>query len=212
MLSDRCPVCLYVCDVGVLWPKGWMDQDETRHGGRPQSRPHCVSWGPNSPGGTAPPHFLPMSVVAKTAERIKTPLGTEVGLGPDNIALDEDPAPPPQKWAHHPHFSAHVYRGQTAGWIKMPLGTEIGLGPGHIVLDGDPSPPKRAHRQFSSHDYNCRQAAGWIKIPHGTKVGIGPGHVVLDGDPTPPPRKGAQPPQFSAHVYCGQTVAHLSYC
>ena len=94
----------------------------------------------------------------------------------------------------------------------MPLGTEIGLGPGHIVLDGDPSPPKRAHRQFSSHDYNCRQAAGWIKIPHGTKVGIGPGHVVLDGDPTPPPRKGAQPPQFSAHVYCGQTVAHLSYC
>jgi len=94
----------------------------------------------------------------------------------------------------------------------MPLGTEIGLGPGHIVLDGDPSPPKRTHRQFSSHDYNCRQAARWIKIPYGTKVSIGPGHVVLGGDPAPPPRKGAQPPQFSAHIYCGQTVAHLSYC
>jgi len=25
------------------------------------------------------------------------PLGTEVGLGPSDIALDEDPAPPPQK-------------------------------------------------------------------------------------------------------------------
>ena len=27
------------------------------------------------------------------------------------------------------------------------------------------------------------------------------------------PQEGAQhPPYFSAHVYCGQTVAHLSYC
>jgi len=33
---------------------------------------------------------------------------------------------------------------------------------------------------------------------------------VLDGDPATP-QKGAQP-QFSAHVYCGQKVAHLSYC
>jgi len=44
MLSDRCPV-LYVCpvcDVGVLWPNGWMDQDETWHGGRPWPWPHCV--------------------------------------------------------------------------------------------------------------------------------------------------------------------------
>jgi len=29
MLSDRCPVCLSVCNVGVLWPNGWMYQDET---------------------------------------------------------------------------------------------------------------------------------------------------------------------------------------
>jgi len=36
-------VCLSVCDVGVLWPNGWMDQDETWHGGR--SRPH---WRPSS--------------------------------------------------------------------------------------------------------------------------------------------------------------------
>jgi len=28
MLSDRCPVCP-VCDVGLLWPNGWTDQDET---------------------------------------------------------------------------------------------------------------------------------------------------------------------------------------
>jgi len=36
-----------------------------------------------------------------------------------------------------------------------------------------------------------------------------PGHTVLDGDPAPPK---TDTPQFSAHVYCGQTVAHLSYC
>jgi len=32
-LSHRCPV-VSVCNVGVLWPNGWMDQDETWHGGR----------------------------------------------------------------------------------------------------------------------------------------------------------------------------------
>jgi len=53
----------------------------------------------------------------------------------------------------------------------------------------------------------------WIKMQLGTEVGLGPGDIVLDGYPAPP-RKGAQqsPPQFSAHVYRGQTVAHLSYC
>ena len=29
-------VCLSVCNVGVLWPIGWMDEDETWHGGSPQ--------------------------------------------------------------------------------------------------------------------------------------------------------------------------------
>jgi len=51
MLSDCCLCVLSVCNVGVLWPNGWMDQDETWHGGRPLSRPHCVRWGPTSPHG-----------------------------------------------------------------------------------------------------------------------------------------------------------------
>ena len=46
VLSNRCPVCLSVslsvCDVGVLWPTGWMAQDEIWHAGRPQSWPYCV--------------------------------------------------------------------------------------------------------------------------------------------------------------------------
>jgi len=30
------------CNVGVLWPNSWMDQDETWYRGRPQPWPHCV--------------------------------------------------------------------------------------------------------------------------------------------------------------------------
>jgi len=56
----------------------------------------------------------------------------------------------------------------------------------------------------------CGQTVGWIKMKLGTQVGLGTGNIVLDGDPAPPPR--GHSPQFSAHVYCGQTVVHLSYC
>jgi len=45
----------------------------------------------------------------------------------------------------------------------------------------------------------------------GMEVGLGPDHMVLDGDPAPLPQKGHSP-QFLVHVYCGQTVAHLSNC
>jgi len=30
----------------LLWPNGWMNQDTTWYGGRPQPSPHCVRWGP----------------------------------------------------------------------------------------------------------------------------------------------------------------------
>jgi len=45
-------------------------------------------------------------------------------------------------------------------------------------------------------------------MPLGKEVGLGPGHIVLDGDPAP----HSSPSPFSAHAYCGQTVAHLSNC
>ena len=50
---------------------------------------------------------------------------------------------------------------------------------------------------------HCGQMVGCIKMKLGTQVGRASGYIVLDGDPVPPPQKGSQPPQFSAHVYCG---------
>jgi len=76
-----CPVC----DVGALWPNGWMDQDETWHAGRPRSWPHCVRTQlPVPQRGTA----------RQFSARIccgQMPLGTEVGLGPGDFVLDGDP-------------------------------------------------------------------------------------------------------------------------
>ena len=40
----------------------------------------------------------------QTVGRIKTKLGMQVGLGPDHIVLDADPAPPQPKGAQPPNF------------------------------------------------------------------------------------------------------------
>jgi len=92
MLSDRflsvLSVCLLfclscpVCDVGVLWPDGWTDQDETWHACRPRSWPYCVIWGPRSPsqGGTAPPQFSAHICCGQMARLTKMPIGRKVGL------------------------------------------------------------------------------------------------------------------------------------
>jgi len=50
----------------LLWPNGWVDQDDTWQVG-PQSRPHCARWEPAPPpqkGGRAP-NFRPISIVTK---------------------------------------------------------------------------------------------------------------------------------------------------
>jgi len=109
-----------------------------------------------------------------------------------------------------------VYCDQTVGWIKMKLGTQIGLGPGHILLDGDAAPSQRRGQSpppspiFSpcllwSNGWMDQDATWYEDWPW-----LRP-HCVTWGSSSPK-RGTAPPPQFSAHVYCGQTVAHLSYC
>jgi len=134
------------------------------------------------------------SAVAEMGDRL--PLGTEVGLGPGNIVLDGDPAPPPLK-GHSPQFSAHVHCGQTAGWTKMPLDMEVGRGPGDFVLDGDPAPPRKRAQPHPIFGPRLLWPNGWMD---GTEVDLGPGHIALDGDPAPLQRGAAAAPLFSAHL------------
>jgi len=53
---------------------------------------------------------------------------------------------------------------------------------------------------------------GWMNQDLTWYVGLGPDDIVLDEDPAHPTERGTAVPQFSAHIYCGQTVAHLSNC
>jgi len=126
--------CLSVCDIGVLWPTGWMDQDETWHRGRPRPRPHCIRWRPSPPpkkGHSIPLIFGPW---------LLWPNGW---MDQDAIWYGSRPRPRPHcvRWGpslrpkrtQQPPLLAHVYCGQTAGWINLPLGREAGFSPGDIV-------------------------------------------------------------------------------
>jgi len=135
----------------LLWPNGWMDQDATWYGGRPQPRRLCDRWGPSPlpAKGLSPTQFSAHVYCGQTAAWSKMPLGTEVGLGLRDIVFDVNPVPPEKNGTPTPiQFLAHVYCGQMAGWMKTPLGTEVDLGPGHIVLDTSrvPAPAKGAQQ------------------------------------------------------------------
>ena len=171
-----------------------MDKDAIWYGGRPCPRPRCVRWGSSSPPkkGHSSRQFSAHVCCGQTTGWIKMPLRREVDLGPGEIVLDGDLAPPK---GYSPQFSVHVCCGQRAGCIKMPLGAKVDLSPGHIVLHGEPAPP------------------GWTKMPLATMVDLGPCDIVLDGDPAPStPERGTAAALFSAHAYYAKTVAHLSYC
>ena len=97
-------------------------------------------------------------------------------------------------------------------WIGLVRPHKVSYKVSYIVLDGDPAPHlKRAQtptfrpmfvvakRPDGSrwHWYECRP---WPRP-----------HCIAWGSSSPLLKKGHSP-QFSAHVYCGETVAHLSYC
>ena len=98
------------------------------------------------------------------------------------------------------------------GRIKMKLGTEVGLGPGYIVLDGDQDPPPPYGHSPPTFGPCLLWPNGWMD-QYATWYEGRPQprpHCVTWGCNSPS-QKGHSP-QSSAHVYCGQMVAHLSYC
>ena len=124
------------------------------------------------------------------------------------------PSLPQQGGGWDPQFLAYVCCGQTAEWNKMTLGMEVGLGPGHIVLDMGtqvPSPKRDTARSpifcpsllwpFWPNGW-MHQDATWYGDRHQ------PRRLCVRWRPCRLPKKGWSP-QFSAHVYCGQTAGWI---
>jgi len=192
MLLDCCLSCpvLSVYNVGVLWPNGWMDQDETWHAGMPLPWPHCVRWGPSSPSpkGARPPfsaHLLrPNGCMNQDA--------TWYGGTPQHTphCVRRDPAPSPKRSASPSIFGPCLLCPN--GWMDQD-GTWHGGGPWsrpHCAKWGPSCPPQKRDRgahQFSAHSY-CGQTAGCIKMPLGMEVGLSRGDCVRL-EPSPLPKK-----------------------
>ena len=71
--------------------------------------------------GAQHPQFSAHVYCGQTAGCIKMPLGTKVGLGPDDVVLDGGPVPPPTPPQKRGQFSAHVYCGQTVAHLSYCL-------------------------------------------------------------------------------------------
>ena len=74
----------------------------------------------------------------QTVEWIKMSLGMEVGLGPGDIVLDGDPAPPRKGAQQLPHFSAHFSLTRSPISATAELLLHSLLQSFHILYDGPP--------------------------------------------------------------------------
>ena len=121
-----CPVLSVcpVCKVGVLWPNGLTDQNETWQAGRPRPWPHCVRCGPSSlsPKGAQAPIFGPyllwpngwINQDGTWHGGRPRPRRVCVRWGLSYLQKKKAQArhlPQPNFWP--------VFCGQMAGWIKM---------------------------------------------------------------------------------------------
>jgi len=214
--SVVCPASLSVlsvCDVGVLWPNGWVDQDENWHAGRPRPWPHCIDGDPAVPPPKGHnPQFSAHICCGQMTAWINMSLGTKLGLGPGDFVLDGNPTPPPLKGGGDPKNFRSVYCGQTAGWVKIVLGKEVGFSPGDFVLEGVPVPlPKRGRTPSPIFGPFLLWPNGWMH-QDATCYGCRPQPMgpFVRWAPSPLPQKGAEPLlKFSAHVYCGQTAGWI---
>ena len=159
------------------------------------------SMGPRR-GGKAP-QFSAHVYCGQTARGIKLSLGTEVGLGPGHNGFDGAPAPK----EHSPNFRPMSVVAKRLDRSRCHL---VGRRPrsstqGHCVRLGPSSPQRGITPIFGP----C------LLLPNGW---VDQDTTWYRGRPRPRPHcvrappKGAQNPLFSVHVYCSQTVAHLSYC
>jgi len=155
VLSDRCLSVCPICNGGVLWPNDWAHQDETWYRSMSRARRHCVWWGSSSSSLKGhSPQFLAHVCCGQTAGWIKMPLGREVGLGPGEIVLNGNPAPP-LKGAQPPLFDLSVlwpkgWMGKDATWYEGRPRRRP-----HCVRWG-PSSPQKGHNPLPPIYGSCR--------------------------------------------------------
>jgi len=84
---------------------------------------------------------------------------------------------------------------------------EVGLGSVHIVLDGDTAPLPKKGAEAPIVGPSLLLPNGWM---HQDATWYGgrpqPRGLYVKWGPSPLAKKEAEPPQFSAHVYCGKRL------
>jgi len=119
----------------LLWPNGWMHQDATWYGCRPQPRALCVRWGPSSslPKGAQPPIFGSSLLCPKGwMHQDATWYGGRPQ--PRRLCYMGTQPPTPKGAEPHPIFCLSLL------WPNGCYGG-MGLGLRDIVFDVDPSLP-----------------------------------------------------------------------
>ena len=111
---------LSICDVGVLWPNGWMGQEETWHRCRPRSTPQTGTQLHTPEKGDTIPNFQPCLLWPK-GWMDKDATCYEGRPRPRSHCVRLGPSPLPTKKEQSPQFSAHVlwpngWMDQDASW------------------------------------------------------------------------------------------------
>ena len=184
MLSDRCPVCLSVLSVMLVYCGQMVGWIKIKLGMQVGLSPgHIVLDGdpaPTPPKGQRPPIFGPYILWPNGwMDQHATWYGGRPW--PKQHCVRWGTSCPPQKGAEPPIFGPCILwpngcMDQDATWY----GGRLWPWPAPCPQNRRQSPPS----QFLAHVY-CGQTAGWIKLPLNTEVGLCPGDVVLDGDPSP---------------------------
>jgi len=139
-----------------------MHQDATCYGAGLSPGDLC-SMGTPKKGWS--PQFSAHIYSGQTAAWIEMPLGTEVGLGPGDIVLDGDPAPPFQKGGGAPppfaNFRPIFIVAKRLDGSIWHLAWRWAFAQA-TLLDGDPATPskKGGSPQFATHVYCAKRLHG----------------------------------------------------